>query len=290
MEPVARQEHRLSEAYCTRHPGEAARLLERLSAEEATEALSALDAAAAAAVLGHCAPDSAVAILAALPVAHAGATTAQFDVAVAAQLLRLLAERTREAIIAAVPPQPAQALLRVLRFPEGTAGAMADPFVPAVPNDLSVGEALTHLRSIPRVRLHYYIYVIDRKQQLVGVLDLRDLLCAAPEEPVAMLMQTDVLRVSVWADRAAILAHPGWRQVHTLPVVATGDRYVGVLRHDTLRRLTAASERGGDLGGALALGLTLAEVYWAGMSRLFSSQGGAPGPTMDKRLSEHDSE
>ncbi len=288
MELVARQERRLSEAYCTRHPGEAARLLERMSPEEATEALAALDAATAAAVLGRCAPGSAVASLATMPVDHAGATVAQLDVAVAAQLLRQLPDRTRAAVIAAAPPQPAQALLHVLRYPEGTAGAMMDPLVPAVPSDLSVGETLTRLQGIPRAHLHHYVYVINREHRLVGVLDLRDLLRAAPEEQVAVLMQTDVLRLSVWADRAAILAHPGWRHVHALPVVADGDMYVGVLRHGTLQLLAAALGDDDDGGSALALGLTLAELYWVGMSRLFANRGGKPAPVVEKGVQQRD--
>ena len=247
-----------------------------------------LDAAAAAAVLGRSAPDSAAAILATMPVAHAGATVVQLDVAVAAQLLRQLPDRTRAAVIAAAPPQPAQALLHVLRYPEGTAGAMMDPLVLAVPSDLSVSEALTRLRRAPRACLHHYLYVINREHRLVGVLDLRDLLCAAPEEPVAMLMQTDVFRISVWADRAAILAHPGWRHVHALPVVAAGDRYVGALRHDTLRLLAAVAEGGGDMQRALTLGLTLAEVYWGGMSRLITGRGGNPAPSVAQDVEQHD--
>ncbi len=288
MELVARQEHRLAEAYCVRHPDEAARLLEGLAAEAATEVLSALDAAAAAAVLGRCAPDSAVAFLTAMSAAHAGATVVQLDVAVAAQLLRQLPARTRAAVIAAAPSQPAQALLHVLRYPEGTAGAMMDPLVLAVPSDLSVGETVTRLRRAPRARLHHYLYVINREHRLVGVLDLRDLLRTAPEEQVALLMQTDVLRVSVWADRAAILAHPGWRHVHALPVVADGEVYVGVLRHDTLRRLAAAPGVGDDRDSALVLGLRLAELYWGGMSRLITGRGGNPAPAVEQGVEQHD--
>ena len=288
MELVARQERRLAEAYCTRHPGEAARLLEGLSAEAATEVLSALDAAAAAAVLGRCAPDSAVAFLTTMSAAHAGATVVQLDVAVAAQLLRQLPARTRAAVIAAAPSQPAQALLHVLRYPEGTAGAMIDPLVLAVPSDLSVGETVTRLRRAPRARLHHYLYVINREHRLVGVLDLRDLLRTAPEEQVAMLMETDVLRVSAWADRAAILGHPGWRHVHALPVVADGEVYVGVLRHDTLQRLAAAPDVGDDRDSALALGLRLAELYWGGMSRLITGRGGNPAPSVEQGVEQHD--
>ena len=274
----------LSEAYCTQYPDEVARLLEQMTVEEAAEALSGIDPTAAAAVVGRCGTRSAPAILAALPIAHAGATVAQLDLAIAAQLLRQLADQTRDAIIEATPPQAARTLLQTLRFPEGTAGAMADPYIPGISDDLSVGEVLAQLHSVPRARLYYYIYVINREHGLVGVLDLRDLLCAAPDEQVAKLMQTDVFRVSVWADRAAILAHPGWRHVQALPVVATGDRYVGALRYDTLRRLAAVAEGSNDMQSALALGLTLAEVYWAGMSRLFASRDSHPTPPVDKRM------
>ena len=44
-------------------------------------------------------------------------------------------------------------------------------------------------------------------------------------------------------DRNAILAHPAWREAHSLPVVDRQGLYLGAIRYRTLRRLESESAR-----------------------------------------------
>ena len=42
----------------------------------------------------------------------------------------------------------------------------------------------------------YYVYVLDEKERLIGVLSLRDLLLAQPGQEITDVMLTDMLSVS----------------------------------------------------------------------------------------------
>ena len=122
---------------------------------------------------------------------------------------------------------------RLLCHPEGTAGALMDPGVPALPGDISVIEARSLLKASSS-RAMYYVYVVDRDNCLIGVLNLRQLMLTSSKQSLESLMRRPVSSLQSGADRTAILGHPGWRDLHALPVVDKGGRFLGVLRHETV--------------------------------------------------------
>jgi magnesium transporter len=114
--------------------------------------------------------------------------------------------------------------------------------------------------AVDRVReaageARYNLYVVDRDQLLVGVVNLRELLMAEPGAPLSSLMKTAVHRLSARADRPTVVSHPGWRLVHALPVVDERGRYLGAVRYRTMRRLEEGLRNDGTEEGATARAL-----------------------------------
>jgi len=177
----------------------------------------------------------------------------------------------------------AERLNLLLRYPEGTAGALMDPRALALPQDIPVGEALARVRHAARDVL-YYLYVVDRAQVLVGVLNLRELMLAPRKAEVASVMRPHVARLSARADRASILAHPGWREFHALPVVDDAGLFLGVIRYETVRRLEEDRGSAGQSANALTTVLTLGELCWRGMSLVLAdlASGVAPAKSTDR--------
>lgn len=186
-----------------------------------------------------------------------------------AATLERLAPGEAAAFLAALLDETAEPLARLLRYPEGTAGALMDPRVLALPEDLSAADALGRMRRAAR-QVFYYLYVVDREQRLRGVLNLRELLLAPPRTPLAAAMRQSVARIPARADRVAILAHPAWREYHALPVVDEGGILLGAIRYETLRRLEAEAKPGDRAGDPLATMVTLGELCWQGMARVLA--------------------
>jgi Mg/Co/Ni transporter MgtE len=115
----------------------------------------------------------------------------------------------------------------------------------------------------------YNVYVVDRTQALVGVVNLHELLLAPDGVTLADVMVPDPVRLDARADRAAVVAHPGWRRVHSIPVVDEQGGYLGAVRYRTLRQLEdellGAAET--DADAARALG----ELFAAGASGLLDA-------------------
>lgn len=280
---------RLAETFLESHPEDAGRILERLPAEEPTALLGELSPRVAAAVVHRMAGASAAETLGRLPAA--AAVLAELPLDAAATLLRRLDPALRVIILGEMPADVATPLGLVLRYPERTAGALMDPRVLALPADLSAGEALARIRRAPRHAL-YYVYIVHRTQVLAGVLNLRELMLAPAKVPLAAAMRPVVASIPPGADAQRILAHPGWRVYHALPVVTEGGVFLGAIRYETVRRLegdAAATRPAAALDALLSMG----ELCWIGMAGLLAdlvggvaagrtpggaSQGGDHGP------------
>jgi magnesium transporter len=203
------------------------------------------------------------------------AAVGSLDLDVAARLLRRLEEPVRAEALAALPARRGRALGRLVDFPENTAGALLDPEVLAVAQDQSAGDALARIRQDPE-HARYNLYVVDRDGHLVGALNLRELLLAPPAAPLADLMVRDPQVIRADTVREAIVRHPGWREVHALPVVDAAGVYLGAIRYRTLRSLEDAlrPQEPGDARTAEAL----ADLFATAAAGLLEAvAGGADG-------------
>jgi len=254
------------------HPERAAAVLERLEVEAAAAVLADEDGASAGAVLAAAAPHAAGALLGALPPSHAVECLEALELDVAALLLRRLPDR--QGLLEAMPPRRRRALAALLAFPEGTAGALMDPEVLALPEDLTAADALAQVRQAAD-RARYNLYVLARDDRLVGVLNLRELLLATARTRLGDAMVPDPYRVPAEAPQAAVRAHPGWREVHALPVVDAEGRYLGAIRYRTLQELERGAE--GFAGDGSDTAAALGDLFSAGARGLLEAlAGGEP--------------
>jgi magnesium transporter len=254
----------LSLAFLEDHPADAARVLERLAPQETASCLSEIPAPVAANVLRRVAPAHAAECLTHLFAERFALIVTALPLDLTANLLRRLDTESRDRLLAQAPSEVSTLLQRLLRYPAGSAGGLMDPKVMMLPADITAGEALTRVRRAPRHTL-YYLYVVDRNHRLAGVLNLRELMLAEPRASLASAMRRQVFTISASAGRAAILAHPGWREVHALPVVDMQGVLLGALRYETLRQLEAPSDAPTATVDALSAVLTLGELCWVGL-------------------------
>ncbi|MGH7581111.1 MAG: CBS domain-containing protein, partial [Gemmatimonadales bacterium] len=191
----------------------------------------------------------------------------------------------RDAVLTRLPAAVEAPLRRLLAYGPYTAGALADPLVLALPEDLTVTEAQNRLRG-RRGHLFYYLYVVGRDQRLAGVLDLAELMAARPKDTLAAAMRRDPIRLETDTAFANLAAHPAWQELDALPVVDSEGRLVGAIRHMAVRRLEAELGLRARSESVLATLVGLSELYWAGLAGMFprvaaaalASQSPPPAP------------
>ncbi len=268
---LASLESRLAREFVRAHPDRAATVLDRLRPEEGVRLLASVPVPQAAAAIACLSPHTAAAVLEALTPDRAAEIVEELELDVASRLLRRLSDARKTLIATRLRPPVARAVHALLRFPENSAGALMDPEGLALPEDFTAREALARVRELPE-QTRYDVYVVDRAQVLVGVLNLRELLLARSQARLAEVMTREPLRLSANADRSVVLSHPGWKKVHAIPVVDEEGCYLGVIRYRTLRHLEAEL-----LGGTGADGNTseaLGELFAAGVAGILDALTG----------------
>ncbi len=260
----------LSEAFLAGQPDEAARAVESLGARDAARVLSRVSLDAAAPALGRMAPHDAARLLTELGAERAAALVGRLELQDAAGILRTLEPAERDAFLAALPEDDAGPISLLLLYPEGTAGSYMDPRVLCVPGDITVEQAQQRVR-VRYQRTVYYVYVVDRDKELIGVVNLRELFVAPKSASLASITRRSVARIAASAKRNAIVMHPRWRELHTLPVVDGEGRFLGAIRYRTLRRLETESANESRRKHPLTVAAGLAEIYALGVHSMLTA-------------------
>jgi magnesium transporter len=257
---------RLLHRFAEGHPTEAAALLGEHSADDAAAVLTRLPEEAGANVLGRTASPLAARALSRLDPARARTLLAHIPLERAAALLRNLEPETREGLLVGLPGS--ERLRSLISYPRGTAGALMDPSVLALPADLDLDEARLRLGGLS-ANVALDLYLVDTDHRLVGVADLREVLDPARRGTLRTLSRKmDPLRDR--AHLASVSAHPGWLSHDTLPVVDDRGTYLGAVRAERLRQIAQEAITRRSRGGTDAV-FALGELFWLGVSGLFSS-------------------
>lgn len=261
-------EERLARGFMAAHPDGAARVLERTVPEEAAALLAEVPVSVAAEVLRLMAPAAVAGCGVALPLERLAEIVSGLPLDGAAAVMRRLDPERRDAVLTRLPVTAEAPLRRVLAYGAHTAGALADPLVLALPDDLTVTEAQRQLRSRGE-HLLFYVYVVSRDGALVGVLDLSELMAAPAKNPLATVMHRNPIRLEADTGFATVSAHPAWQHLDALPVVDGHGRLVGAIRHKVVRRVEAELGLRARNESVIATLVGLSELYWAGLAGMF---------------------
>ena len=121
----------------------------------------------------------------------------------------------------------------LLRFDSDDAAGLMTPRYLAVRSFLTVGQALSFIRSTGRdVETVYYVYVVDRLKRLLGVVSLKDLLFHDDDAPVEEVMTREVVSVREDTDQEEAAHILGTYDLIALPVVDEYNRLLGIITFD----------------------------------------------------------
>jgi magnesium transporter len=151
----------------------------------------------------------------------------------AAVLIETLGEELRNAVLQLIRPKPgASGVTDLLEYEEYTAGRLMNPHVFALNEELTAGEAITALQSARDVEMVFYLYVVDERRHLVGVVSLRRLLLVPPETPLKRIMTTEIYSARVDTEQEEVARQVASYNLLAIPVVDSENKLVGVITVD----------------------------------------------------------
>jgi len=226
-------------------PGEdLADVLEKLSGTEQQAVFSALDSEKAAEVLVEAEPRAQRQLLANLRQERARTIMSELSVPQLADLFSVLPHDHMTQMMRLLPSEEAARIQRILSDREANAQTLMSGEFVTFPREVLVGDALRKIRA--RQGDHdsiSYLYVMEKENMLVGVVDLRDLLMAQDSATLGDLMISPVVsaeREDMREDLAELFAKYHFRM---LPVVDERDHLLGVIHYrDIMKGLVARAK------------------------------------------------
>jgi magnesium transporter len=217
------------------HPADLAQLFSELAEKERHAAFNTLvekNGRLAMEALSELGPEKGAELLAlrsAEEIARLAQEIASDD---AAALIDYLPADLSAAVLDLIRPKAGGGVSELLEYEEQTAGRLMNPNVFALAEDLTAGESITALQAARDVEMVFYLYVVDERRHLVGVVSLRRLLLVAPDTPLKRIMTTDVYSVRVDTDQEEVARQVASYNLLAIPVVDTENKLVGVITVD----------------------------------------------------------
>ena len=200
---------------------EAAQVAEFLDPETAGDVLSQMDPALAASVITDMEPPEASMVLSAM------------DPDDRVDVLAHVAPERREQLLGEMSAADAADVRNLRQYPPDTAGGIMSTEVTALSQDLTVEQAISELRRLNEtLEQMFYVYVVDDKQHLVGVLSMRDLILARPERRIRDIMRRNVVAVPATMDQEEVARLMRKYRYLAVPVTDAKSRLMGLITVD----------------------------------------------------------
>lgn len=221
-----------------------ARLLERARPADIAELLDRLTETDRSAVFHQIPSDDVRAeVLALLEFVEGAHLVAALEAGAAARLVSRMAPDEAAALLREIPRQSSDEILgalgdgaeeieSLLGYTDETAGAIMSTEYVALPEAMTVRGAIDHLQARSATEASFYVYVIDDRGSLVGVLSLRQLIVQSADKHLRDFMVPDPIRVSTDTDQELVARQVARYDLLAIPVVDLHNLLVGVVTVD----------------------------------------------------------
>lgn len=124
---------------------------------------------------------------------------------------------------------------RLLNYKEGTAGSIMTTEFLVLLDTLTADEAIEQIRKVGKTKETIYtLFVIDKRRNLVGTLDLDDLIFAKGNEKISDLMNRDYVTVNINTDQEEVANMIKRYDLNAIAVLNNENRLVGLITVDDI--------------------------------------------------------
>lgn len=226
-------------------PHQVATRIEEIPAPDGADVLETLPKETAADVAEYLDPNTAGDILAEMDPALAASVISDMEPPEASMVLAAMDPDDRVDILARLPAPLHDLLIgemdasdiaetrQLEQYLPDTAGGIMTTQVTSLQEHLTVEQAIAELRRLANeYEQLFYVYVVDRRNHLIGVLSMRDLILAKPGRRLSDIMIANVASVPATMDQeevARIMQKYGYL---ALPVVDVQNKLLGLITVD----------------------------------------------------------
>ncbi|MGI6713321.1 MAG: magnesium transporter [Bacillota bacterium] len=216
-------------------PADIVELFDGMSPEKIAPIIGLLEGDTAAEVLHQLDPEAVSLILRLMGAEKTAAIFAKMFSDDVVDLLSELPEQEKDQILDLMEKEDAVDVRELLGYEEDTAGGIMTTEYVAIRQDITAERAIEALREIaPDAETVYYVYVINSKNKLVGVISLRELIISDPKILIEDIMRRKVINVNVNTDQEEVAAIVSKYDLLAVPVVDNENSLVGIVTVDDI--------------------------------------------------------
>jgi CBS domain-containing protein len=215
------------------HPADIAEIVDQLSINDSIKILNSLDEEIAADAMEEISPERQVTLFEEMDNKRAADLLEEMSPDDAADLIGdLSAERGRE-LLDLMDPEEAKDVQHLLGYPEDTAGGIMTTEFAAVSEELTARQILNKFKELAEeVESIYYIYALSKNNDLSGVISLRELIIAGPDEKLKDFMTKEMITVDVMEKEHEVAKQIAKYNLIALPVVDDKNKIKGMVTID----------------------------------------------------------
>jgi len=150
-----------------------------------------------------------------------------------ADLFKELPPEIVDRFLSIMNKEEAQDVKELMSYSPTSAGGIMTTEFASVREDMTAEEALQKLRETAKdSEMVYYIYVVDGRDKLVGVLSLKELILAEPKEKIRKLMHRNIIALPINMDQEEVARKVANYDLLALPVVDENGKMKGIITVD----------------------------------------------------------
>ena len=153
----------------------------------------------------------------------------------AADVIADLPQPIAEAVLQDIPAKDRIEVETLMRYPEDSAGGLMQIELVSVRKDVTAQKAVEAIRAnAGEVGNVHFVYVVDEKQKLYGLLPLDRLILALPDKQINDLVETEFFSVVPEMDQEDVARMFQRYDLVSLAVVDEQNRLLGRITHDDI--------------------------------------------------------
>lgn len=215
--------------------GTGARFIESMPEEEAAGIIQTLPTSLAVRVIRQLQVSYAAALLKDADEIFLQELTTQLDPWLMSSILMHLPQDDRARMTRHLSGKLKEQIGELLEYPQGSIGRIMTTDFLTFNKSTLAGEAIEKIRLLAKKRFPLsYVYVVDEELHLIGVLNMRDLMLAAPDSSLGAISRKDVFTLHCFTDRQEAANELAKRKYFAAPVVDSENHIPGIIKAEPM--------------------------------------------------------
>ncbi len=149
-----------------------------------------------------------------------------------AAIIGMFPEEKQKEILEKIEVEDLEDVEEIMSYPDDSAGSIMTKETFTLNQNTTIKESIKKLQAVPENDKIFYVYILDNKEKLVGVVSLRNLVTSKNTKKLKDIMIKDIHAATSETDQEEVAKTVAQYNYLALPVVTRQNRFLGVVTID----------------------------------------------------------